>query len=351
MNGPIAAIDPEGCAPALRSGQAFRLEATTLVLLCAVGCTQPKSDVDPPTSIDAIDAAPGPPRLGPSCDEDARCDDLGAAPAEGSCCEARWVPGGTYLMGFNPDELPYPETLTERDLEQSVTVSGFFLDRFEVTMSRFAAFVTRYAGPPETGTGAHPLIDDSGWQEAWQRDLPTSAAELLGQVTRESTVDAGADPRARLTRVSWFVAFAFCAWDGGRLPTEAEWERAASGGEQNRPFPWGAYPPPDDIASAAAPVGANVRTRGRYGHEELGGGAREWTLDWFGQRQSDARSCVDCANLREGVGRVVRGGPDATCCAGLDTEFRAAARHLQAPGVTAEDVGVRCARDLERSRL
>ena len=152
-------------------------------------------------------------------------------------------------------------------------------------------------------------------------------------------------------RLSWFVAFAFCIWDGGRLPTEAEWEYAATGGDLNRAYPWGNTTEQlTELRSMPlSPVGSRTELRGFFGHDDLAGGVLEWAFDWLSERYyvEGGRACVDCANTVEGIARVVRGASDVTCCSGdLDTEYRAASRNGRAPGVALPGVGARCARDL-----
>jgi formylglycine-generating enzyme required for sulfatase activity len=152
------------------------------------------------------------------------------------------------------------------------------------------------------------------------------------------------------SELTWFEAFAFCAWDGGRLPTEAEWEFAAAGGRRNRPYPWGEDPAVIESVErgAGAPVGANPRARGYFGHDDLASGVDEWVLDWFSPDfyVEAGRSCFDCANLEGTNARVVRGGEDSDCCVDLGTEFRSAARNYAGAGVTPPPNGARCARDV-----
>ena len=330
------------------------------------GCTPPKPDEDPvPSLVDS--PPPAPPLLGPSClgDElpcaDALAGSNDAGPfGGGSCCETLWLPGGAFLMGCADSEVKYPDDLQTEDREHQVTVSGFYLDRFEITRGRFARYVTEYLGPPAPGTGEHPRIAGSGWQARgsssdWDAELPDDPAALLNEVA-SNDLSQVEDPNAPVERLSWFVAFAFCIWDGGRLPTEAEWEYAAAGGLENRPYPW----PPEqgDLtallrAAPVAPVGSNPAARGRFGHDDLAGGVREWVLDRFSERYYLERDegCHDCANVQTDgiIGRGLRGARDTTCCTELDTEFRSAARGVAAPGVPRPGQGARCARDARPS--
>jgi formylglycine-generating enzyme required for sulfatase activity len=277
-------------------------------------------------------------------------------PESHSCCEALWVPGGPFDMGYSEEEVADGTVLSTFDRDHVVRINGYYLDRFEVTRARFLHFARDYTPFLAQDSGAHSSIERSGWQEEWNQYLPPDSATLLAQVFAEGadlSISQNADiPVAQdepVGRLSWFVAFAFCAWDGGRLPTEAEWEFAAAGGNENRVYPWG-----DDPAHVATlrnitqlVVGADARGRGRFGHDDLAGGLREWVLDWAGELfyAEDGLRCVNCANLTPDIGRAVRGAPDPSCCSGEDTEYRAAARHLEAPAVVLPELGVRCARD------
>jgi formylglycine-generating enzyme required for sulfatase activity len=269
-------------------------------------------------------------------------------------------------MGFRPGEVLYPADLSDEDRDHSVSVSGYFLDRFEITWARFEQFAAEFGGPPAAGSGAHPALSrTTGWQSEWDLELPATGAELLERARsgETRTLDAGmgseplevarvamGEPNFAADRLSWFVAFAFCIWDGGRLPTEAEWEYAATGGERNWAYPWGDTTEP--IAGLrsvpVAPVGSRPELRGVFGHDDLAGGVVEWAFDWLaeGYYVEGGSACADCANHVEGIARVVRGASDPTCCSGdLDTEYRAASRSGRAPGVALPGVGARCARD------
>jgi len=281
-----------------------------------------------------------------------------------SCCNVAQVPGGSFSRGYDASG-----SATQPGASESVsgfqslgaakaTVGAFGLDTFEVTVNRFRRFMTAYdgwraAGNPKSDTGAHPLIPGSGWKSEWESELPRSAEVLTQSLDcgPESTLlDAtSAQTNLPINCVSWYVAFAFCAWDGGRLPTEAEWNYAAAGDEQ-RAFPWSA--PPDsltltgehavygDVAVAAAGSRATL-DGGRFGHHDLAGNVREWTLDTCDEVASytEPDGCNDCASL-SGTRRARRGGDFGADAARSRTAYRSSAD----PSALQVYNGLRCAR-------
>ncbi|MCP4247194.1 MAG: formylglycine-generating enzyme family protein, partial [bacterium] len=190
-------------------------------------------------------------------------------------------------VGGNANEQP----------EHDATVASYVLDRFEVTVGRFRKFVDQYSGtPPASGAGQHPLIAGSGWQSTWDAMLPDSQAALISDLKYQQptwTDTPGVEARA-INNVSWYVAFAFCVWDGGRLPTEAEWEYAAAGGTENRLYPWGGAAAVDQANYSDSGnnrfivVGSYPSGQGRWGQDDLAGGMSEWVLDWRGVNWYDA---------------------------------------------------------------
>jgi formylglycine-generating enzyme required for sulfatase activity len=211
------------------------------------------------------------------------------------------------------------------------------LDVYEVTVGRFRAFVqaglgTQANAPPD-GAGAHPLIPTSGWSGAWNAHLPVDSAALRTALICDATYATWTDQPDNnealpIACASWYEAFAFCAWDQGRLPTEAEWNYAAAGGDEQRVYPWSS--PPSSLvidpsyatydclgdgsdAGACAPadvlrVGAkSPKGDARWGHADLAGSTWEWVLDVYADPYPSS-SCSDCANLVTGPTRVVRGG-------------------------------------------
>jgi formylglycine-generating enzyme required for sulfatase activity len=157
--------------------------------------------------------------------------------------------------------------------------------------------------------------------------------------------------------LSWYEAFAFCAWDGGRIQTELEWQYAASGGGQSRLFPWGNVPPGENFAvygclasgSSACeagdvvPVGSRPDGRGRFGHHDLSGSVFEWALDWSAPLPDAFGD--NYAKVNAGEQRVLKGG------GWLDSrlEFLETTNRTVRlpPGSRTSNTGVRCAHDPE----
>lgn len=261
-----------------------------------------------------------------------------------SCCAVGKVAGGDFqrLDAMN----------------DQAHVSDFVLDRFEVTVGRFRQFVASYPNDrPAEGAGEHPRIAGSGWDPAWDALLPESRDALKAEIGACSdyfvtwTDEPGANETLPINCTSWYVAFAFCAWDGGRLPTAAEWNYAAAGGKQQRPYPWGTETPDmvgvvDNCSSSFATCvrrggSTSPESDGLYGQADLAGNMAEWTLDYYAEL---ATPCADCAVVSiadDSYGRDVRGGSFASDAADLVTTYRIG----YAPGVPLNTVGIRCARD------
>ncbi len=289
---------------------------------------------------------------GPSCAGGLDCGGV-------SCCKSIALPGGTYQMGRSTVSGAsdyYSGGYSNELPEHPATVAGFSLDKFEVTVGRFRKFVEQYNGtPPAEGAGAHPLIAGTGWHSAWDGSLPATQTVLKTNLAcdlnyRTWTDGLGAKERYAINCVNWFAAMAFCIWDGGRLPTEAEWEYAAAGGGENRLFPWGNQAPDGTRANfnggSATPyrgVGSTPFGDGLWGQSDLAGGMWEWTYDWLDSGWYGKSSpCDNCANTMSAAVRVLRGGGWADGA----QDLRAAHRSGGAPAYHYGGyVGFRCARN------
>jgi formylglycine-generating enzyme required for sulfatase activity len=285
---------------------------------------------------------------GPSCAGGLTC-------AGASCCESLLIPAGSFEMGRSTAGTDaYPTGVANELPEHPASVTAFYLDRFEVTVGRFRKFVAAYTGAPlADGAGAHPLIPGSGWQSAWNPHLPASQSALQTALVCDPglstwTNAAGPNESMAINCTSWYLAFAFCAWDGGRLATEAEWEKVAAGADENRLYPWGQTPPESCHGgfggiSPHANVGIHPAGVGRWGHQDLAGGEWEWVLDfWSGTWYSGGgATCNDCANLTPSSWRTIRGGAWSTFEA---DRFRSVFRSFSQPNQLLSNASIRCAR-------
>jgi sulfatase modifying factor 1 len=275
---------------------------------------------------------------------------------DADCCASNEVPGVTtasFLRSF--DGMSYTDNTNK------ALVSDFRLDTYEITVGRFRKFVAAYAQDMiAQGAGANPNNpSDPGWSTAWNAILPVSSTVLTTSIQCDATFQtwtAGQDSLP-MNCLNWYEAEAFCIWDGGRLPTEAEWNYAAAGGTDQHVYPWG-NTAPDANASLAvygcfhggtgtctgvsnlARVGAISAGNGRYGQADLAGNVWEWVQDRFAAQYAIV-PCNNCSDLTGSAERVFRGGGFR-----YDEPFLRASSRVD--GVSADhssNLGARCARN------
>jgi formylglycine-generating enzyme required for sulfatase activity len=241
------------------------------------------------------------------------------------------VPAGPFLQGSasgDDDERP-PRTRT---------VPAFAIDRTEVTVGAFVECV-------RAGACRAPL------------DVPLSG-----------------DPRLPLERASWPDAAAYCRWRNGRLPTEAEWEKAARG-IGRRLWPWGSQwldgranhgraermgPSSGGVARSGgeetldetdgfrglAPAGSFAGGESPYGVRDMAGNVWEWTSGYFGREPPQAGARFDPRGPAHGSERTIRGGGYRS----PPSDLRVTRRAGLLPSERAPGVGFRCAYDLDASK-
>jgi formylglycine-generating enzyme required for sulfatase activity len=268
--------------------------------------------------------AGGPDGEGGTTTEPPSCQGLGTTcgTAQESCCTSKLVMGGTLTRTENGS--------TTQD---TALVPDFRLDRYEVTVGRFRAFFTFLTGNGQipAGAGAQPGDSSTGWQSPWSGHLPSTDAQLQCDSLATWTAAPAGNENLPINCIEWHTAFAFCAWDGGRLPTEAEWQYAATVTPTPMPpltYPWGsATPDPMHAvyctalagtdtapcsgtqAPSIAPVGSLSPTGdGPWGHSDLAGNVWEWVLDAPDPYPSSCTSgCYSFAAVDGGL-RGIRGG-------------------------------------------
>jgi formylglycine-generating enzyme required for sulfatase activity len=292
-------------------------------------------------------------------------------PNKESCCANSLVPGGTFYRGWDKESYSCECN--------GATVSDFYLDKYEVTVGRFRKFVqATLATPPWhpcVGSGKHVHLSDggglnggteSGWQNDWS--LPGDLAEWNSDLSEPQcefnhtwTPDAGANDNLPITCVTWYELYAFCIWDGGFLPTDAEWNYAAAGGSNQRAYPWSdpttsyaidcahANVVPDSGVACnnqkMQGVGSLPLGVGQYSQFDLAGNVVEWVLDLYadgGYFNPPPHGCLDCA-LLSGTP-----SPERTYVGGSAvrpyTEALVSWRSHDAPTQAFADYGGRCAR-------
>jgi formylglycine-generating enzyme required for sulfatase activity len=220
------------------------------------------------------------------------------------------VPAGEFSMGSpegDPDEKP----------AHKVQISAFFMDKYEVTVKQYAAFLQESGG-----------------------DRP---AEW-------KTMNKTANQNRPVMGVDWAEAARYCKWAGKRLPTEAEWEKAARGTD-GRLYPWGNDPPTPLHANygkkewnnheALVPVGTLEAGKSPYGIYDMAGNVWEWVSDWYDNDYYKNSPSDSPAGPPTGGFKVIRGGSWNTSARNL----RAADRYFDPPSFRSQYVpGFRCAK-------
>jgi sulfatase modifying factor 1 len=258
-----------------------------------------------------------------------------------SCCQSLYLPGGRFNRGYDAEFFP--------DHDYPAEISPFFLDKFEVTVGRMKQFVEAYENVQlKEGDGkANHISADEGWSTGYELPIDTQSLATVLKCADTTWSDQEENIRFPINCVPFNVAYAFCIWDGGRLPTEAEWNFAAAGGSEQRTYPWGTLEVTEDHGHFFAvdhllptSVGLTPKGDGRWGHADLSGNVSEWVLDYF-YDDYPAGTCIDCLSAAPSSSRTFRGADYTTTAENQYVEYRGGETQ---PGTRN---GFRCARDLK----
>jgi iron(II)-dependent oxidoreductase len=234
------------------------------------------------------------------------------------------VPAGPFLMGAAGDSFAYDNEYPAHEL----FLPAYRIARRPVTNEEYARFVA------EGGYGRREFWDEEGWawkeKEGWTCPLYWRRCEA-SWAARRMFAEGEVEPAHPVTGVSWFEAAAYARFAGRRLPTEAEWEKAASwDGARKRRYAWGDAEPSDTLCNFGArrwgttPVGRFPAGASHYGCLDMTGNVWEWTSTPFdGFPGFEPFPYPEYSQTWfDGDHRVLKGGSWATSASVLRTSFR-----------------------------
>jgi len=267
----------------------------------------------------------------------------------------RLISAGTFIMGSNKIDtsgkqqeygLVKPLFLDEHP-EQQVELPSYYINTYEVTNVQYQRFAQDTDGYNllQTRFNASDL-ESLRWiaTEYFKVDLDTSQMSKTA-LFKAMRCDQLHNDRLPVSSVTWYDADSFCRWAGKRLPTEAEWEKAARG-KQGNEYPWGndwdigkANVGDDaDWENGIAPIGSYKNNKSAYGVFDMAGNVWEWTANWY---QPYPKSDYTAKEFGE-THKVIRGGGGGVGHYSLSYFFRSAMRGNALPTTQSEDVGFRC---------
>src|SRR3569832_2134140 len=296
--------------------------------------------------------------------------------------EMMLIPAGEFIMGSDKADdkglqlvfgMVDPLFLNEHPRHKAY-LDAYLIDKFETSNKQYKVFITeKQAATKAKGQNYPEPVEwvQNGYNESDEKLQSAAVARLRWIATEYFKLDLDTNKMEKpelldalfkilryrdtlpVTGVNWFDAQSYCQWAGKRLPTEAEWEKAARGSE-GLEYPWGntwdgsktntGEQRDADADVAVAPVGSYPADKSPYGVFDMAGNVSEWVQDWF---QAYPGSDYQIKTNKE-IHKVVRGGGVGFVFFVLLVFFCCPRRPPADPPQHGSDVGFRCAQDIPR---
>jgi iron(II)-dependent oxidoreductase len=242
------------------------------------------------------------------------------------------IPGGEFFMGYNEKDCQCYEHPVHK-----VYLDAFYIERYEVTNAQFNKFIL--AGGYCDSTFWTP----AGWNFKNKRNLN------LPKFWDDENFGIK-NPNKPVVGISWYEAYAYAKWAGKRLPTEAEWERAARGIDK-RLYPWGNEKPDETrcnfgyiygntLTGSTKDVGSYENGKSPEGLYDMAGNVSEWCYDWYDLNYYAISPQENPQGPERGEFKSVRGGSWFY----FIRFMRATARDFAEPSTRSNIIGFRCAK-------
>jgi formylglycine-generating enzyme required for sulfatase activity len=232
-----------------------------------------------------------------------------------------YVPEGSFLMGSTEQELEAagvdPDDFRDELPQHEVYLDAYWIDQTEVTNAQYSQCVAAGACDAPSSSSSHTRPRYYG--NASYGDYP-------------------------VINVSWHDANDYCAWAGRRLPTEAEWEKAARGSEGGV-YPWGSAAATcskanfSDCEGDTSAVGSYPEGESPYGALDMAGNVQEWVGDWYDSDYYEISPSENPQGPASGIYRAMRSGSWFMAMGSVRTTWR----HWTKPDTTGSLLGFRCA--------